>query len=1116
MSALPTFGVQHHSLSETLLPTIDFPSLSEAKKSPKGKRRFVKKPRGDSVPIKELESHLREMIITNGIPEGSKTKAIHNPVPPHLRSAPAAEQEAYLRRHRKKRPGLVPNVSTPNKAETIQQASVSEQSLAGKEPQIVQASTSQLDSNAPLPRKKLTQAEKRKKYRAQQNLTAFPASSTADCTTETTATVPKTSQVSSGSTQQHRKQLSHSSRVSKQPLVSDPSAHAPVDNIVQVNPSSQQETRGYSTPEQGNGVSHPHIQGATYAQHELKPHQQYATRPHAEGVPHPHHEPKPHQKQATHRHTLGGPSHQHELKPYQQHAIHRHTQGEPSYQHDYKPHQQRITQRYAQGGPSQDRSRQLYDPITNRMQGNNYQRGFNSRARFECAPLGEQVEFLNRLATLEVPLAEISNEDLHAKERLRKVLEDLCRSAISTFEEAKDPEFISDTVALKCFGSLSSGFATRSSDMDLVLISPTSRPDPASPDSEIPRLLEKALLNLGYGARLLTRTRVPIIKFCENPSPELAEALMQARLEWEMTKVLPAFPQKADKVDSVNGTIKGKSILDQTQEGEVLDSSKEKESYVEAKVPSQSTNINGHIENEDNSIRSDHGTEMFETGRQIHDPLSDLCSSAASGPQKTIVNDANGNVNAEGNEDCKGGKEIQPTQAISEPDHDHKTLMVKDKTAQSTVDNQMIHHKSLVKNPSNDSPARSDDELARLYMLAITEDWFDDKERKIIFRFTTAVKKYKIDTREQSCLELTNARAALKSLPDVLKRYREKHEDPLNFPKNGVGIQCDINFSNQLAVHNTHLLRCYAHCDPRIRPMVLFVKTWAKRRKINSPYHGTLSSYGYVLMVLHFVINIADPPLAPNLQLSRRPPPRGSDPKISDSICEGCDVRFWRSEREIKDCVRKGTLMPDRNRESIGSLLRNFFNYFAHTGPHGLGGGFVWTQEVLSLRTPGGRMYKTDKGWTGAKTVTVEAKQPGQENTEIRHRYLFCIEDPFEIDHNIARTVVHHGIVAIRDEFRRAHRIILHAGLDEGVPTYLFEEAKDPPLQRSFFGPKPRPEFGPENLAEHLRPGASKVVEASRILKSKDSQEFTGCLSPVSQAPSDFEDEPVPAMTLDG
>lgn len=43
-------------------------------------------------------------------------------------------------------------------------------------------------------------------------------------------------------------------------------------------------------------------------------------------------------------------------------------------------------------------------------------------------------------------------------------------------------------------------------------------------------------------------------------------------------------------------------------------------------------------------------------------------------------------------------------------------------------------------------------------------------------------------------------------------------------------------------------------------------------RKINSPYRGTLSSYGYTLLVLFFLIHIQSPPVLPNLQ--RIPPTR--------------------------------------------------------------------------------------------------------------------------------------------------------------------------------------------------------------------------------------------------
>jgi terminal uridylyltransferase len=109
------------------------------------------------------------------------------------------------------------------------------------------------------------------------------------------------------------------------------------------------------------------------------------------------------------------------------------------------------------------------------------------------------------------------------------------------------------------------------------------------------------------------------------------------------------------------------------------------------------------------------------------------------------------------------------------------------------------------------------------------------------------------------------------------------------------------------------------------------------------------------------------------------------------------------------------------NRQSVGELLRGFFQYYASLSSYNNYGPrppqFYWTNEVLSLRTPGGIRSKQDKGWVSAKTtITAEKK--------VTNRYLFAIEDPFELDHNVARTVTHRGIVAIRDEFRRAWRIL--------------------------------------------------------------------------------------------
>ena len=57
------------------------------------------------------------------------------------------------------------------------------------------------------------------------------------------------------------------------------------------------------------------------------------------------------------------------------------------------------------------------------------------------------------------------------------------------------------------------------------------------------------------------------------------------------------------------------------------------------------------------------------------------------------------------------------------------------------------------------------------------------------------------------------------------------------------GLSCDICVNNLLAVVNTKLLRDYAQIDQRLRQLAFIVKHWAKSRRVNVTYQGTLSSY---------------------------------------------------------------------------------------------------------------------------------------------------------------------------------------------------------------------------------------------------------------------------------
>lgn len=532
-------------------------------------------------------------------------------------------------------------------------------------------------------------------------------------------------------------------------------------------------------------------------------------------------------------------------------------------------------------------------------------KGYNSQPREN--PVA-QSEFLEALAAQEIPKAEMSMSEFEEKEAFREHLENIMRQA---FHESYTGDIA--TISLKAFGSLASGFAMPASDLDLAVVpdwKDSAQAHEAGIDREVPRLLERAVLNANMGGRLLTRTRVPILKVCQSPSEILYAALSEERQKWDGLSEDEKYPRELQP------------------------------------EPAPPSNPLVDIENE-KSVEPTHHADSPDFGDNY--PKLGAPTSTKSAKK----------VRTKDEQDSK----VETPNPVTEP--------------QQTI----------------------------------------NKEAN------------GVSTKEQQ--------------PRAEKSWmREKVQGPLDFPKVGCGIQCDINFENPLGIHNSQMLRCYSLTDPRVRPVVLFVKSWAKRRKVNSSYSGTLSSYGWVLMVLHYLVNVAQPPVCPNLQHALPLPTdlTALEKFFKETTINGYNVRFWRNEQEIIQAAQAGRLT--QNKQSVGALLRGFFQYYA-----ALGGGhhygpripqFYWTSEVLSLRSQGGIVTKQSKGWVSATTkITAEKK--------VTNRYLFAIEDPFEIDHNVARTVTHRGIVAIRDEFRRAWRILRAVGLSAQPEGGIFDEVVEQP-----------------------------------------------------------------------
>ncbi|KAH9922331.1 uncharacterized protein BXZ73DRAFT_104149 [Epithele typhae] len=254
--------------------------------------------------------------------------------------------------------------------------------------------------------------------------------------------------------------------------------------------------------------------------------------------------------------------------------------------------------------------------------------------------------------------------------------------------------------------------------------------------------------------------------------------------------------------------------------------------------------------------------------------------------------------------------------------------------------------------------------------------------------------------------ERLNASDLVTMVGDLLERETKFHVKPLPHaripivklnldpsPALPFGIACDIGFENRLALENTRLLMCYASVDPaRVRTMVLFLKVWSKRRKINSPYKGTLSSYGYVLLVIYFLVHVKNPPVLPNLQ--QMPPLRPIPDE--ESHLNGYNIWFFDDVELLRQRWQSS------NADTVADLLIDFFKFYSRD--------FTYNMGVASIRA--GLLKKDDKGWLSEDYGTG------------RERNRLCIEDPFETDFNVARCVTKDGLYTIRGEFMRASRIL--------------------------------------------------------------------------------------------
>lgn len=183
---------------------------------------------------------------------------------------------------------------------------------------------------------------------------------------------------------------------------------------------------------------------------------------------------------------------------------------------------------------------------------------------------------------------------------------------------------------------------------------------------------------------------------------------------------------------------------------------------------------------------------------------------------------------------------------------------------------------------------------------------------------------HQIDGKREAVELLMVIQRAFRKCPFIRRSQLIRARVPiLKFEDSKTNVECDLNINNSVGIRNTHLLKYYANMDWRVRPLVLFVKKWARFHDINDASKKTISSYSLCLMLIHYLQHGCNPPVVGSIQ------------KLRPDLFEGDDIRDLRMTEKID--------FESENTESLGDLFLGFLEYYATK--------FNFMNDVASVRT---------------------------------------------------------------------------------------------------------------------------------------------------------------------
>merc|ERR1719187_2496502 len=218
--------------------------------------------------------------------------------------------------------------------------------------------------------------------------------------------------------------------------------------------------------------------------------------------------------------------------------------------------------------------------------------------------------------------------------------------------------------------------------------------------------------------------------------------------------------------------------------------------------------------------------------------------------------------------------------------------------------------------------------------------------------------------------------------------------------EDATGIHCDINFRDRLGVCNSEFIRLCIEADGRIRPLMMTIRYFAKIHGITAEGSGVrLSSYALTMLIIFYLQQI-DPPLLHPVHTYQ------TVPGVTPDMISGWNCGFTRRPKKLPSLPTNGASLLD--------LLQGFFNFFNNS------------DFKSSVICPLLGLAPLRSLFNDPETIPPPLnKHPGRVWFDLNLTgSAMCVQDPFELTHNVAKNVSQRSLKFMKVCFEEAAKLL--------------------------------------------------------------------------------------------